>query len=60
MFSSIAASVRITARKSAVWRTCACCDVLAPLSPSEDRCRECQAGPTSRRAKSAVRPCGRN
>jgi len=59
MVSSIVASVRITARKSAVWRSCASCDVLAPLSPDEDRCPCCRSGRTPRRSRPAARPRGR-
>jgi hypothetical protein len=65
MVSSLAASVRITARKSAVWRNCRVCGLLAPLSLDEDLCRDCQpagatAGHAPRRSRPAARPGGRN
>lgn len=41
MSVSLAACVRVTAKHSAVWRTCAGCGSLAPLAPDETRCRGC-------------------
>lgn len=49
MSVSIAASVRVTTRSSAVWRDCAGCGALAPLPPDEDRCRPCRQPHASRR-----------
>ncbi|GAA1031453.1 hypothetical protein GCM10009557_26870 [Virgisporangium ochraceum] len=40
----LASTVRVTARKSAVWRTCGRCSVLSPLAPDETRCRACAPG----------------
>jgi hypothetical protein len=38
----LSACVRIAARQSAVWRTCAGCTVLAPLGPDQSHCRQCR------------------
>lgn len=59
MVSSLASCVRVTTRRSAVWRNCDICGVLAPLSPSEDRCEQCSAN-ASRRSKAPARSRGRN
>jgi hypothetical protein len=39
----IAATVRISTRKTAVWRHCVRCDALAPLAPKQTHCRDCHA-----------------
>jgi hypothetical protein len=39
-------AARITARQSAVWRTCATCGLLLPLPPDADICPVCTDQPT--------------
>ena len=42
MAQTLASCVRLTTKRSAVWRACAACDVLAPLAPDEKRCPTCR------------------
>lgn len=60
MLSSFAASVRITSRQSAIWRTCAECGALAPLPPDENRCPDCCGDGASRPSSRRPRSRGRN
>jgi hypothetical protein len=51
MALTLASCVRVTTKRSAVWRQCACCGVMAPLAPHENRCTACQTRkPKPRRA----------
>lgn len=59
MVLALAARVRLTTRHSAVWRECARCGALAPLSPDEDRCQSCRPSTRSRRRPAPQRPSGR-
>jgi hypothetical protein len=49
--ASLASVVRITARRSAVWRECGGCTALAPLAPGETHCRACTASTDTRTAQ---------
>jgi hypothetical protein len=51
MASTFAACVRVSTRRSSVWRVCARCDVLAPLAPDQTRCRECRDSAPARRRR---------
>ncbi|MBM0275805.1 hypothetical protein [Micromonospora tarensis] len=61
MSVSIAATVRITTKSSAVWRNCRACGSLAPLAPDQDCCPSCGQSTTARRRPVAgKRRSGRN
>jgi uncharacterized paraquat-inducible protein A len=50
----IAATVRISTRKSATWRHCAKCDALSALAPDQTHCPTCRTpAPASRRRLAA-------
>ena len=57
MLASFAASARISAPKSTVWRTCAC-GALAAMSASKNRCTRCGGGTAAGHKRSRRR--GRN
>jgi hypothetical protein len=53
MVANFAAVVRVTTRRSAVWRECAACAVLAPLAPDETHCPQCQPRAATARRRAA-------
>ena len=46
---SLAACVRVTTKRGAVWRHCAGCDALAALAPDETHCPDCRPTPSKPR-----------
>lgn len=50
MASPVAARIRVTTRRNAVWRECAGCGVLAPLPATKNRCSVCPAQVPVRRS----------
>jgi hypothetical protein len=55
MSLNLAACVRVTTRRSAVWRECAGCTALAPLAPDETHCCECRTAPARRTGRTRTR-----
>ena len=53
MSSNLAAVVRITIKRRAVWRDCAGCDDLAALAPDETHCPTCK-NPTAKPRRRAA------
>ena len=51
--ASLSSCMRITARQSALWRECAGCTDLAPLTPNQTHCPACRAKPEIRQALAA-------
>lgn len=47
------ASIRVTTKRSAVWRECAGCAVMAPLTRDETRCPTCRIPKPQRRRSAA-------
>ncbi|GAA1790782.1 hypothetical protein GCM10009682_11000 [Luedemannella flava] len=53
MSSNLAAVVRITTKRRAVWRACAACGDLAALAPRETHCPPCCEQATTPRRRAA-------
>ncbi len=55
MATNLATFVRVTTKRSAIWRQCARCTALAALAPDETHCPKCQtpARPARRRPQAA-------
>ena len=50
MVANLGTLVRVTTRRSAVWRECARCASLAALAPDETHCPNCRRQAVSCRA----------
>ncbi len=53
MALTLASHVRVTTKRSAAWRECAGCAVLAPLAPDENRCAACRTRKSQPRRSAA-------
>ncbi|GAA1821567.1 hypothetical protein GCM10009682_47210 [Luedemannella flava] len=53
MTSNLAAVVRISTKRRAIWRTCAGCGDLAALAPDETHCQTCTT-PTAKPRRRAA------
>lgn len=53
MVANFAAHVRVSTRRSAVWRHCAGCGALAPLAPNETHCPTCRPATRTPRRRAA-------
>lgn len=51
--ASLASCVRLTAKQSAVWRTCAGCTALAPLAPDQTHCPKCRPPASAEQRRAA-------
>jgi hypothetical protein len=53
MALTLASCVRVTTKRSAVWRQCAECAVMSPLASDETRCTACRSRKSQPRRSAA-------